>query len=46
MGKEGVPIRVKRLGAPLRTIPASPHLHDFFIPNEERIESAVREMLA
>lgn len=37
-------IRVKRIGAPMRTIPASPHLHDMVIPNAERIEQAIREM--
>lgn len=45
MGRQGSPLKVKRIGAPMRTIPASPHLHDLVIPNEERIESAIREML-
>ena len=38
-------VKVKRVGAPLRTIPASPALHDLFIPNKQRIETAIREML-
>lgn len=44
--KMGRDIRVKRVGAPLRTIPASPSLHDMVIPNKARIERAVREMIA
>jgi len=39
-------IRVKRIGAPLRTIPASPSLHDMIIPNGPRIQLAIREMIA
>ena len=44
-GELGRNVRVRRLGAPLRTIPASPALHDLFIPNKSRIEGAIREML-
>lgn len=45
MGREGAVAKVKRIGAPLRTIPASPHLHDLVIPNDERIEKAIKEMI-
>ncbi|HEV2139032.1 MAG TPA: transketolase C-terminal domain-containing protein [Nitrososphaerales archaeon] len=41
----GRDIRVKRIGAPLRTIPASPSLHDLIIPNKGRIERAIRKMI-
>jgi len=44
--KLGRDIKVKRVGAPLRTIPASPSLHDLVIPNKARIERALKEMIA
>jgi pyruvate/2-oxoglutarate/acetoin dehydrogenase E1 component len=44
-GMLGKDVRVKRVGAPLRTIPASPSLHDMVIPNKVRIERAIREMI-
>ncbi len=44
-GKLGKGIKTKRIGAPLRTIPASPHLHDLIIPNKKRIERAIMEMV-
>ena len=43
--KRGLDIKVKRIGAPLRTIPASPALHDMFIPNTASIEKEIRRML-
>jgi pyruvate/2-oxoglutarate/acetoin dehydrogenase E1 component len=44
--KLGLDVKVRRIGAPLRTIPASPALHDMFIPNTARIEREIRRMLA
>ena len=44
--KKGTFIKVKRIGAPMHTIPASQALHDYMIPNNERIERAIKEMLA
>ena len=41
----GKDVKVRRVGAPLRTIPASPSLHDMMIPNNSRIERAIRGML-
>jgi len=38
-------VKVKRIGEPMRTIPASQELHDFMIPNEQRIVVAIKEML-
>jgi pyruvate/2-oxoglutarate/acetoin dehydrogenase E1 component len=38
-------IDVKRVGAPLKTIPGSIALHDYIIPNGQRIEAAIKEML-
>ena len=43
--RNGVRIEVRRIGAPLSTIPSSPALHDWVIPNKHRIEAAVREMV-
>ena len=37
-------IRIKRLGAPRTTVPASPALHAQILPNEEQIVSAIRKL--
>ena len=37
-------IKVKRLGAPRQTIPASPALHSRFLPTEEEILATIRAM--
>lgn len=44
--KYGMQVLVKRVGSPLRTISASPALHDYFIPNKQRITDAIMEMLS
>ncbi len=43
--EHGKDLRAKRIGSPLRTIPASSSLHDKIIPNEARIERAIRKMI-
>ena len=37
-------IRIKRLGVPRTTVPASPALHSQFMPAEEQIVSAIRKL--